>query len=119
MTDRISLTGLRAHGRHGVLPQEKETPQLFVVDLDLFLDLSEAGERDDLGSTIDYGALAESVHAIVEGESHSLIERLASRIVEEVLANHRVERARVTVHKPDAPITKPFQDVSVTVERAR
>jgi dihydroneopterin aldolase len=30
-----------------------------------------------------------------------------------------VEEVEVTVHKPDAPITVPFEDVTVTVVRTR
>ena len=66
-----------------------------------------------------YGEAAERVAAIVAGEPVDLLETLAARIAEALLAYPLVDRVRVTVHKPDAPIPLPFADVAVTVERAR
>lgn len=119
MTDHISLTGLEVRARHGVLDSERATDQLFVIDLDVVLDLGPAGNSDELAATLDYGALAQRIHGLVSGESHSLIETVASRIATEVLADQRVDAVRVTVHKPKAPIAETFADVSVTLERSR
>ena len=119
MTDHISLTGLEVLARHGVLASEKDNEQLFVIDVDLSIDLAVAGDSDDLAATVDYGALAESIHRLVSDESHSLIETVAARIAAQVLADHRVETVQVTVHKPNAPIERHFSDVSVTLERSR
>lgn len=119
MTDRISLTGLQVFAKHGVLESEKASEQLFVVDLDLSLDLEDAGTRDDLSATVDYGELAERIHGLVSGESHSLIETVAARVAAEVLSDSRIDSVRVTIHKPDAPIAREFTDVSVTLERSR
>ncbi len=58
MTDRITLKGLRARGRHGVLPTERAEGQDFLVDVVLELDLSAAARDDDLAKTVDYGVLA-------------------------------------------------------------
>jgi dihydroneopterin aldolase len=115
--DRISLTGLRVHGRHGVLPQERRDGQDFVVDAVLTLDTRAAAAADDLAQTVDYGALAQRLAAVVAGEPCDLIETLAGRLAELCLADPRVETAEVTVHKPAAPIGLPFQDVAVTVVR--
>lgn len=117
--DQIRLTGIRATGKHGVLDFEHERAQTFVVDATLFLDLAAAGRSDDLNDTVDYGAVAKGIVAIIEGEHVDLIEKLANRIVGMILGFPAVCRTQVTVHKPNAPITVPFDDVSVTVERSR
>lgn len=117
--DQIRLTGIRATGKHGVLDFEHERAQTFVVDATLFLDLAAAGRSDDLNDTVDYGAIAKGIVAIIEGEHVDLIEKLANRIVGMILGFPAVCRTQVTVHKPNAPITVPFDDVSVTVERSR
>ena len=96
-----------------------ERAQTFVVDATLFLDLAAAGRSDDLNDTVDYGAVAKGIVAIIEGEHVDLIEKLANRIVGMILGFPAVCRTQVTVHKPNAPITVPFDDVSVTVERSR
>ena len=117
MSDLISLTGLRVRGFHGVLPSERADGQDFVVDADLTVDAREAAASDDLAATVDYGALAVALAAVIEGEPVNLIETLAARLAAVCLADPRVISARVTVHKPAAPIPLAFQDVSVTVER--
>lgn len=119
MTDRLTLTGLRGQGRHGVFDWERASARPFVVDLVLHVDMSGAAAGDDLTKTVDYGALAERVVARIEGEPVKLIETLAERIAADCLADPLVRTAEVTVHKPQAPISVPFGDVAVTVVRER
>ena len=115
--DRISLTGLRVRGFHGVLAQEREQGQDFVVDASLRLDVRAAAASDDLADTVDYGELAQRLAAVVGGEPCRLVETLAGRLADECLRDPRVAEVEVTVHKPAAPIPVPFADVSVTVTR--
>ncbi|WP_131764718.1 dihydroneopterin aldolase [Candidatus Frankia datiscae] len=117
--DRIAVTGLRVRGRHGVLPAERELGQEFVVDAVLWLDTRPAAASDDVAATVDYGTLAQALAGIVAGEPVDLIETLAHRLAEVCLADGRVLRTEVTVHKPAAPIPLPFTDVAVTVTRDR
>ncbi len=119
MSDRIELTGIRGYGYHGVFGEERANGQDFIVDVALHCDLQTAGRGDDLATTIDYGDLAVRIHQIIEGEPVNLIEALAERIADEVLKNALVQEVIVTVHKPSAPITVPFQDVTVTITRRR
>src|SRR5690242_2147778 len=117
--DRICLSGLRAYGSHGVLPDERERGQEFVIDAVLWLDTSAAAETDDLERTVDYGALAARLAAVVAGEPVALIETLAQRLTAACLADDPVQHAEITVHKPQAPVGVPVRDVSVTIRRSR
>ncbi|WP_436762654.1 dihydroneopterin aldolase [Streptosporangium sp. V21-05] len=117
--DRISLKGLRVHGRHGVLAAERELGQEFVVDVTLFLDTAPAAAGDDLTRTVHYGELAEDLAGVVGGEPVDLIETLAQRLADVCLARELVQVAEVSVHKPAAPIPLPFDDVIVTITRGR
>ena len=117
MSDRIALTGLRVRGRHGVLPEERRDGQDFVVDVALSLDVRAAAASDALADTVDYGALALRLADVVAGEPVDLVETLAERLAAVCLADPRVTRAEVTVHKPSAPIPLAFADVAVTVVR--
>jgi dihydroneopterin aldolase len=119
MSDRISLTGLRVRGTHGVFAHEREEGQDFVVDVVLEVDTRPAAASDDLADTVDYGALASALAAVVGGEPVDLLETLAARLVVVCLADARVGAAEVTVHKPQAPIPLTFGDVSVWVRRER
>lgn len=115
--DRIVLHGLRGRGLHGVYPRERAEGQTFIVDVSLAVDTRAAARTDDLGATADYGVIAEKIVALIEGEPVNLIETLAQRIADACLADPVVRGVEITVHKPDAPISVPFQDVTVTVRR--
>ncbi len=80
--DRIELRGLRALGAHGLLPEERDRPQPFEVDLDLEIELGAAGRSDDLSDTVDYGAVAEAVAAVIAGPHVDLLEHLAERMAQ-------------------------------------
>ncbi|WP_324785569.1 dihydroneopterin aldolase [Streptomyces sp. H51] len=117
--DRVALRGLKARGHHGVFPEEREEGQTFVVDLVLGLDTRPAAADDDLAKTVHYGIVAEEVVAVVQGEPVNLIETLAERIAHVCLRHDGVQEVEVCVHKPNAPITVPFDDVTVTITRSR
>jgi dihydroneopterin aldolase/2-amino-4-hydroxy-6-hydroxymethyldihydropteridine diphosphokinase len=117
--DQIELRGLRVHGRHGVLPFERRDGQDFLIDAVLSVDTRPAAATDDLALTTDYGALSERLAHIVAGEAVQLIETLAQRLADACLAEPVVQRVQITVHKPNAPISRPFGDVAVTITRDR
>ncbi|MHC1558675.1 dihydroneopterin aldolase [Actinomycetospora sp. C-140] len=117
--DRIALRGLRVRGHHGVFDHERRDGQDFVLDLVLELDLAPAGASDDLADTVDYGALADTAAAVVAGPPRRLIEAVAAEVAVRVLADARVAAVEVTLHKPQAPIAVPFDDVAVVVRRER
>ena len=117
--DRITLTGVSAVGHHGVFDFERRDGQPFVVDAVLHTDFSKAAETDDLQYTAHYGEVAELITSHIEGEPLNLIEGLAVRIADGILANYNVAAVDVTVHKPKAPIEVPFGDVTVSVHRER
>ncbi|MDR6863684.1 2-amino-4-hydroxy-6-hydroxymethyldihydropteridine diphosphokinase [Phycicoccus sp. 3266] len=119
MSDQIVLKGISARGHHGVLDFEKRDGQVFVVDVTMDVDLAPAGSSDDLADTVNYAEVAADVVALVEGEPLELIEALAARIADRVLARPLVEAVEVTVHKPEAPVGVPFTDVQVVVSRER
>lgn len=117
--DEIKLTGLRASAFHGVLDHERSNGQLFLLDVTVRLPLDRAGRTDDLDDTIHYGELADVIVAAVQSDPVDLIETVAERVAAVVLAHPLARSVRVTVHKPNAPIAVPFDDVSVTIERTR
>jgi len=98
--DRIRLDGIRAYGKHGADPGERERPQPFDIAVSAELDLRDAAASDDLGCTMDYAALQARIVRIVESTSYSLLERLAADLLAAVFEDRRVKRAEVTVAKP-------------------
>jgi len=118
-TDEIAITGIRAVGHHGVYAHERRDGQEFVADVVLALSLRRAAATDDVADTVHYGELAEKVAGILAGDPVDLLETLAERIASAALSYPIVDAVTVTVHKPQAPIPVPFDDVSVTVRRSR
>jgi dihydroneopterin aldolase len=119
MTDRITLTGLRVRGNHGVFDHERRDGQDFVVDLTVWVDLDRAAASDDLDDTLSYAALAERAAEIVAGKPRNLIETVGTEIAEEIMRDPRPHAVEVTIHKPGAPIPLDFADVAVTIRRSR
>jgi dihydroneopterin aldolase len=118
MSDQISILGIKAFGYHGVLPHEAVEGQEFIVDLLISIDLQAASLSDDLVDTVNYAELAQIVHENIVGERVQLIERLAGRIADEIKgAYQQITAVSVTVHKPHAPVTLDFNDISVTISR--
>jgi dihydroneopterin aldolase len=120
MSDAIVLTGIAATGHHGVFDHERAAGQRFLADLTLELDLSAAGNGDDLTATVDYGAVADAVVDVLAGPPFELIEAVAETIAARVLAGWSlVDSVEVTLHKPNAPIAQEFTDVAVRIRRSR
>jgi dihydroneopterin aldolase len=119
MTDELTIAGVECFGHHGVFDFERREGQVFVIDMTLGFDTAPAAASDDLRDTVDYGSLVARVKAAVESDPVDLIETVAQRIATICLLDRRVEWARVTIHKPDAPIDATFRDVALTITRTR
>ncbi|MCP3421802.1 dihydroneopterin aldolase [Nocardioides pinisoli] len=119
VTDELAVTGIECFAHHGVFDFERREGQVFVVDLVLGIDTRPAAASDDLVDTVNYGTLVADVKAAVERDPVDLIETVAQRITDVCLLDTRVEWARVTLHKPDAPIDATYSDVALTITRTR
>lgn len=119
MNDRIVLKGIQVYGFHGVLAQEKELGQRFVVDVALFGDFSEAARQDDLNRAVDYSRVHELVVEAMGQEKFDLIEAVAGRLCSVLLENLGVEAVEVTVEKSTPPIPGFHGQAAVTLRRDR
>jgi dihydroneopterin aldolase / 2-amino-4-hydroxy-6-hydroxymethyldihydropteridine diphosphokinase len=117
--DRIELRGIRAVGIVGVLTEERGRAQPLEIDLDIEVDLAEASRSDAVADTIDYGPPLLTVQRIIAEERHELIERVAARILEEVLADTRVFAAEVVVRKVRPPVPVDVATTGVRMRRTR
>lgn len=117
--DSITVSGLRVFAHHGVFESEREDGQEFVIDVTVWLDLSPAATGDSLADTIHYGELAVEVAEAVKNNPVDLIETVAERVAQVVLAHDAADGVRVTVHKPAAPIEVQFDDVAVSITRMK
>ena len=120
MLATIHLKQLRFHAYHGVLPEEAALGQLWIIDLDLVVDIAQAAATDDLAHTVNYAEVYTLCRDIVTGERFALVEALANRVLSAVLVAHpRIRTATITLHKPHAPIPGIHDGVALTTTLSR
>lgn len=115
--DRIEIRGLELLLFCGVLPEEQERRQPFRIDVDLYLDLAPAGTTDDLAGTVDYGAVTHLLAERLDADRFQLVERLAARIADLILAEDLVDAVTVTVTKLRPPIGLSVATTGVRIHR--
>lgn len=115
--DVIRLNNMVFYAFHGCTGEERELGQRFEVDAELFLDLRNAGRRDDLKATVDYSRVYESVEEVVVEKKFHLLEALAQEIADTLLERFPVEEVVIRVRKPGAPVQGILDSVEVEIVR--
>ncbi len=115
----IELAGLELFGYHGVLSEEREHGQRFLVDLWLELSDSASARTDLIEDAVDYRAVVASVREVSDGRAYHLLEAFASAVTDALLERFPLARARVRVRKPDVVLDLPVDHAAVEVERSR
>ncbi|MEY4500075.1 MAG: hypothetical protein RL319_1063 [Actinomycetota bacterium] len=115
---KISIRGLSVYGHHGVFDFEKAYGQEFLIDAEVSI---QPTTSDDLSNTLSYADLADALVADAKQNPVDLLETLAQRLLALTfhLGGPTVSKAKITVHKPNAPLNHKFDDVSVTVKGKR
>lgn len=102
--DSIQITGIRAYGYVGYLPEERVLGQWFEVDLTVWVDLATAGKSDRLEDTLDYREAIAIVKQHIKTAKFALVETLIEAIANELLSLEKINQVRVKLSKPTAPI---------------
>lgn len=117
---RIFIDKLKVFAHHGVLESEKKNGQFFYVSLEIESDFNESAENDELQKTVDYSSVVEFIYHFMTKDNCKLIETVCVRLADALLFEYkRIEAVKLTIFKPDAPIDRDFENVSVTCERRR
>ncbi|MGM0606900.1 MAG: dihydroneopterin aldolase [Candidatus Muiribacteriota bacterium] len=102
---KLRLNEMVFYGYHGVGDAERKVGQRFVVSLEMEADLNNAAISDSLNDTINYEEIFINIKKLVQHTKFFLIESLAKKIADYVLANHKiVQKIKVCVKKPQVPI---------------
>ena len=117
MGDWIRIGQIRLYGYHGVFAEEQEKGQTFEVDVELCMDLKQAGNSDCLESTIDYVEVYRVVEQVVTGKPKQLIEALAEHIARDLLKAFSIQQVIIRVRKPQVQMPGPFGTVEVEITR--
>jgi len=115
--DRIFVHGLTAECVIGFIDWERRVRQTVVIDLELAADARHAALTDQASDTLDYRKVVKRVLGFVEASESHLIETLAERLAQLVLAEFGIEWVRISLSKPGA--FRESRDVGITLERWR
>lgn len=119
MTDHILINDLRFDSIIGVLDHERLAPQPLRVDVDIEVDLHDAGASDDLEQTVHYGEVAVALANLARDTQYLLLERLAQHMAEVVLSFPLVRAVELTLTKLQPPIPERIDSTAVRIRRAR
>jgi dihydroneopterin aldolase len=118
--DKIRVERLECYGYHGVFPEENKLGQRYYIDMELELELKDAGLQDDLARSVNYAEVCLAVKDLVETTQYQLIEALAENIASLVLDTYTIVNATtIRVVKPHPPVAIHFGGVTVEIHRKR
>lgn len=114
MSDVIELRTLRCSAVVGVLAEERARPQPLVFDIDLSRSFDAAAAADDIGATTNYASVLSLVVGVATDGRYQLLETLARRVADEVLAfDPALTSITVAVRKVRPPVPEDVASVGV------
>lgn len=116
MDYEIKFTGLRFYSKHGIYKWEKETSQLFLVDISITAILQETF-NDDIEEVINYEEVFNEVKQVMNSNPINLVETLAKEILNSI-KKFNPKKATVTIHKPETQMSKDTDDISVSLSKS-
>lgn len=116
--DEICISNLEVFCHHGVFEEENTLGQKFLVSAVLYTDTRRAGKSDELEYSIHYGEVCHTIKKIMEGRNYKLLEAVAETLADRLLHQYdRLQKIKLEIKKPWAPIMLPIDTVSVVIER--
>jgi dihydroneopterin aldolase len=115
--DTVFIHGLEVRTLIGIHAWERELKRPLVIDLDLGVDTRAAASSDQVTDAVNYAAVSERVREIALTLQPALLETLAEKIADALLAEFTIEQVRVSISKPGA--VAGVKAVGVRIERAR
>ena len=116
--DEIRIENLEVVAFHGVYPKEREEGQPFYINAIMYTDIRQAGLKDNLTRTTNYGEVSHFIHIWMKQNTYRLIETVAEKLSEAILLRYNlINSIDLEIRKPRAPIGLPFDSVSVKINR--
>lgn len=118
--DKILVRNLKIFAYHGVNPEEKEDGQNFVLDIDAYVDISVPCVTDNVDDTVSYAKIIKETVRIFTCQKDDLLERAAQRVADGLFESFdKIQKLRILLKKPEAPIKAEFEYVAVEIFRGR
>lgn len=117
--DVIKIHRLKVFCNHGVYEEEKINGQNFYISAALYVNTRKAGTTDNLNDSVNYAEVCHKIHHFMTTNTYNLLEAVAENLAYFILSEYSMIKAiDLTISKPEAPIGLPFDDITVTINRA-
>lgn len=100
--DCVFIENLELNASIGVFDWEKTIKQRLVFNLELFTDFSKAAISDDIVDAVNYALVCEEIKHVLSRQHYDLLEYLAERISEHLLAKFQISGLLLSISKPEA-----------------
>lgn len=115
--DKVFIEALEIDALIGIYDWERRIRQPLVFDIEMAFDNRVPAATDAIEDTLDYKAVSKRVMEYVGASSFGLVETLAERVAEIILAEFGVHHVRLKLSKPGA--VRGARAVGVLIERSR
>ena len=104
----------------GFKPHEKKHKQDVLIQLEVEVETSMVAHNDDYPAAgfYDYRSMTKSVIKLVEESRFDLLEALTRKVLDEIMSNPLVKKAKVEIEKPHALRYSRTVSVEMTSERS-
>lgn len=113
--DYVFIEGLEIEALIGIYDWERRVRQPLVFDLEMAFDNRVPAASDNIAHTLNYKDVSRRIRELVDASGYGLVETLAERVAEMVLAEFPVKRLRLKLSKPSA--VRGARAVGVIIER--
>ena len=115
--DKVIIKNLVARGIIGLNDWEREKPQEILINIEIATDIKQAGETDDIETSVNYRTIAKKALKHAETAERLTVEALAEDIAKLCLEEANVVSVKVRVEKPGA--VRFAESVGVEIERSK
>ena len=116
--DKIEIRDLEIFANHGVYPEETVLGQKFVVSAVMYTKTRNAGKKDDLLASINYGEVSHMITEFLQKNTYKLLEAAVENLAEMLLLSlSLLEKITLRIEKPWAPVGLPLKTVAVEITR--
>ncbi|MDR0184032.1 dihydroneopterin aldolase [Lysobacter arvi] len=114
--DHVFIEGLEIEALIGIYDWERRIRQPLVFDIEMAFDNRIPAATDAIADTLNYKAVSNRVVEYVSQSAFELVETLAERVAQIILAEFGVQRVRLKLSKPGA--VRGARAVGVMIERS-
>lgn len=117
MEQSLVIEGITFHGHCGVTPEERQTLQPLLADIELDCDHQEAIAQDDIRKTVDYASVTNTIVEFGSTQEFALIETFAEQLTHMLLLQYPISRISIWLRKTRPPLSNIAGSVGVRLTR--